>query len=806
MAQLSFLSPPRQWPVVRLPVAAGIAIALLAFGALGGSRLVVETDITALLPDRGQDRSALYELVRGAGFMRKVAIVVGPGAPGSDELHQAIDAMAKAAGHTAGVAPLDETAGMEPVRRAAMTVAGGAANLASDDVRSLDDSQLLERLEELKKRLAAPEAMVTQSFLLTDPLGFGRPALQSLEGLSRSMGAVVERGHILSEDRRFGLVAATLDFDPLDVDRSAKFVEDLDRALAAARSEQGSSAPEVMALGGVHFAASSAAAVRGDIVRAFVLTAMAVALVFLVLMRRLRLLPVALLPGGLGIAAGIGVFGLMGIEVHGLTLGFAATLTGVSVDYAIHLLYHALSADPLFSPERRMRLALAQVGRPIVLGCLTTVAAFVLVATSGFPGIRQLAVFAAISVPVAMATTLLILPPLAPLLLINCTPPPAAVWLGARLERLLSSLSLPRRRSVVLALASAILVGFGGLGLTVRLSGDPKELGSDDPDLAQRQHRLEERFAGLSDQVFFVASGGSLEQALVANDALYRVLQNDGVTKERIVSVAPILPSQQRQKQSRGEIAALLGTAVEREQLFTAAGFTPAFAQQAGAVYAPAPLTRDSYAGTALEPLIRETIYESDAAFHVLTRLTGTPEAELKELAKLAAAVPGCSLVSERLETRAALERMVVEMARMLGLWLAVTLAVLWIVRRSLRFSVAAVIPALFGVAAAVAVLGALGRPMTAVASAGLTLVLGLGVDYGIFALSASKHDAGRTALAVLASALTTMAGFGVLASAQVRAMADLGLIILVGVSASLMASLFVAPALGPPAPEEIRE
>jgi predicted exporter len=781
------------WPFLAMAA----SLLLLALGVAGALRLRLENDITALLPDRGEDRSALFELVQGAGFMRKVALVVGPGEPNSDALHQALDMVSKAVQKTPGVHSTSEASDMERVRLAAMTLAGAGANLAGTDIDELDREDLAQRLEDLKQRLAAPEGMVTGSFLLADPLGLGAKSLACLEGMSRFLGATVERGHLLSEDRRHGLVALTLDFDPMDVDRSGRFLEDLEASLAAARGQFVDAKLQVVALGGVHFAWSSASMVRGDIVRAFVLTSIAVALVFLLLLRRLRFLPVALLPAGLGIATGVGVFGLLGVQVHGLTLGFAATLTGISVDYSIHLLYHALCAEPALAPKRRMGLALARTCRPILLGCLTTVAAFLLISTSGFPGIRQLALFAALSVPVAMATTLLILPPMAPVLLRGGAPPSIAVFMGHRFEKLLGALSTTTARALVLTGALGALCGFLCLAFSGRLSGDPKELGSEDPELVSRQDFLQATFLGATGQIFLVATGSTLEQALEANDSLYAALIEGGVHQDRILTVATVLPSRRRQEASQAAVVELFNKIGGLEPLLTSSGFTPQFAASAARAYESEPLTRESYAGTALESLLEESVFELNGGYTVLTRIAGANEPEIERLSALAAGIPGCSLVSERLETRAALERMVSEMARMLGVWLVVTVFVLLLVWRSPRFALAAMTPSLLGVSAALAALAIAGRPVTAVASAGLTLVLGLGVDYGIFVLSAAPQERRHTCVAVFASGLTTIAGFGVLAAARIRAMSDLGLIILVGVTVSLLAALLVAPAFG---------
>ncbi|MGH7364669.1 MAG: MMPL family transporter, partial [Candidatus Methylomirabilales bacterium] len=84
-----------------------------------------------------------------------------------------------------------------------------------------------------------------------------------------------------------------------------------------------------------------------------------------------------------------------------------------------------------------------------------------------------------------------------------------------------------------------------------------------------------------------------------------------------------------------------------------------------------------------------------------------------------------------------------------------------------------------------------------------LPLILGMGVDNGMNLVARFREDGGRrfvlaTAMGksmVLAS-LTTIAGFGVLLLAQHRGIASLGLLLTLGVSNILLASLTLLPAL----------
>jgi predicted exporter len=787
--------------------AAGLFLALAAvLGVAGGLRLVLLEDITALLPGREGGGTNLVELAREWGLMRKVAIAVGPGEPGSERLLAAADAVAEAVGRVDGVAAVTWRADPEAARRAAELLTDRAFLLGGPGAAELDDEEVRRRLAALRERLAAPESLVIGPYLLADPLGLARGALSALEGAGRAMGAEVERGRFVSQDGAHALVFVEVGFDPLDVERARRFVAELDRAVAGGLSAAGATGLAPVVLGGAHFAASSGSAIIDDMRRAFVFTALGVLAVFLVFFRRLRFLPAALLPGAAGIAAALGVFGLLGVPVHALTLGFAATVTGVSVDYAIHLLHRALHA-PGTDTAARMRSALAACGRPLLLGCGTTVAAFVIVATSAVPGMRQLALFAAMSIPVALAATWVVLPAFHAVILGGAAGPSRSAALAARVLAALSGAEgrPPRngRRLLVASVFALVAVAGVALGFQAPRSGDPRDLGYRDPDLAIREAALARIFPGLSGQVSLVASGATLDEALVANDAVGRALARAGIGSERVISVAPFLPPAAAQRASRAAAAALLGRS---GAAFADAGFAPGYVEELRRRLEVAPLTGADLRGTALAALADEAVRERDGHFHVLTRVRAEGEAEIDVLARLAGGVDGVELVSERLEARRALEAMLADLGRMLGVWLLVALVVLGALHRSAGYGLRAALPAFIGAACAVGLFGLLGRPLTPVAGAGLTLVLGLGIDYGLFVLAAGDRREGEVAPAVAASALTTLAAFGVLAVSDTRAMADLGLVILAGVGAAMLAALVLLPALAPGRPAAGKE
>ncbi len=774
-----------------------VLVVVVIAGGLAATRLTIVQDITALLPR--DDRDSVATHAREWGLMKRVILVIGPGEPGSERLTIAADAVAGVLAGIDGVAEVFCEVDMEGVRKGAGLLMKRGASLYRPSGGKIDGEVAAKRLSSLKERLASPEALVMQEYLLADPLGMARDALRGLEAAGAAMGATVRHGHLMSADERYALVFVKIGFDPMEVDRSTRFVEDLDVAIDGSLRKAGVEDLNVHALGGVHFTASSAGVIMSDIRFAFILTIIGVLLIFTFFFRRVVIIPAALLPGGVGIVVALGVMGAMGTEIHALTIGFAATITGISVDYAIHLLYRAFYQEKGTTREK-MGKALAAIAMPVALGCGTTVAAFALVATSKFPGMRQLAIFSVISIPTALAVTLLMLPAFHRFLLSSKTALPG---LADRVAALLVGMGTGRRSPVA---KSAVIGGFVavfGLGawgsFTAPRTGDPRAMGHVDDDLAGREAKIKEIFPGLADQALIVASGPDRERALLANDALYNALTQAGFEPGEIFSVSPFMPAMKTQERSLKAARELFRDPDgSLEAAFLEVGFRAEYFLKLRKTIEGQNLTIEDYEGTSLERFVAESVREGEGRWDVLTRLRAGDDALIDRLVKVAASVPGCRVVSERLETRAALSTMQVEIIRMLGIWLVVALVMLTVARRSLLFGLRAVAPAVMGVACGAGFFGLVGRPLTPVSAAALTLVMGLGIDYGIFMQGGRRATVREAAPAVLASAFTTLAAFGVLASARTKAMADLGLIIMVGVLVAVFTAIVLVPLLSP--------
>lgn len=129
---------------------------------------------------------------------------------------------------------------------------------------------------------------------------------------------------------------------------------------------------------------------------------------------------------------------------------------------------------------------------------------------------------------------------------------------------------------------------------------------------------------------------------------------------------------------------------------------------------------------------------------------------------------------------------------------------------RSLRWGIYAVIPCTLAVFINFAVMGWWHIPLGVATSMFAGMTLGIGVDFAIHVLEgyslargaglsaeqALSESMGRTGPAVVINTAAIALGFGVLTLSQVPANARLGLLTLLGISNSLLASLLLLPVL----------
>ncbi len=670
----------------------------------------------------------------------------------------------------------------------------------------LERSALEQRLAWMKRAMSQPQGLPLKDVVQTDPAGLGDAVAARLRALQAGVGdARIVAGRITSADGRHVLVSAVPGFRSSELRRSAPLVA---RVLQAARdTEAGFPAGSVrVAVTGAHrVALENAAMIRRDTTLTSGLATVAVTGLMLTAYRRRWLALLGLAPTVFGALGAMVVLYLTGDPVSAVALGCGSILIGVTVDYGIYVLYHTDDAPP--ANREQLARAVAQLTPTLTFGALTTMAAFLVMLVSPVAGHRQLGLFGAVGVALAALFALVVIPLFIPA---GAAGAPRVLPLTTVMQTLFAWRD--RRARVVLPL----LLVFSGLcvagALRLRFEGDFGRLNGVTPETRRDEAVVREVWGKVLSLTTVVVTGAGREEALQKNEqvcAALRTLQAQGKV-ELFASIAPLFPSERTRRSNRRDWSAfwseprrqdlsnsLAGVATELG--FRAGTFAPFLERLASAANLPA---TGAGATPALDRLLGDYWSEQNGRVSVATLVKVGDRVSFSRLREaIQRETPGALLLN-----KAALSEEIIRVARralpvFAALVAGLNALLLFLLLGRVELVLITLLPMAAGLFWTLGTLGLLGQPIDMANFIFAIFVIGVGGDYSLFMVMAEleplRGRTDRTAAtggAVTICAGTTLLGVGVLVLAQHPAMFSIGLSAWLGISLTLLATLFLVP------------
>ncbi|HWA12650.1 MAG TPA: MMPL family transporter [Burkholderiales bacterium] len=646
-----------------------------------------------------------------------------------------------------------------------------------------DAPNLHAALERQLGLLDSNAGMLVGRWIENDPTG---ETLRLLEALGREGGPRKRDGVWFSADGRRALLVAQTRAAGFDIDAQ----EAAQAALRAAFGAAQAGGATLLMTGPGMFAVQSRESIKRDATRFSLLATVLVSLLMLAVYRRPRILGLMLLPVATGALAGVAAVSLGFGAVHGVTLGFGATLIGEAVDYAMYVFTN--------TPEGGTpRQTLARIWPTLRLGMLTSVCGFAALLFSGFPGLAQLGLFSIAGLVAAAAMTRWVLPQITP----GGTTVRSATWLGPMLQKAVAGagrLRLPL--AAVVAASCAGIAWQGGQPWDDELSSlSPAPLADQQLD-AQMRRDLGAPDVGPLIVVREATEQAALESAERIGAALDALRREQGL--DSYDSPALLLPSAATQRQRQQAIPA---PGALRASLAAAARGTPfrvealqPFLDEAGAARSASPVTRADLEGTALALKVDALLAHRHGEWFAMLPLKGRIDAEALRATLRGIAGERAVLLEIKKETDALYRGY---RTRATTFAVAGVAAIALLLAFSLR-SPARVWDVLAPLAAAVVVTVALLLVLQAKLNlfhlVGLLLVVGVGSNYALFFERGSepedRADASRIYTSVFLCNLSTVIGFGVLALAATPVLRAIGGTVALGALLSLVFAAILVP------------
>lgn len=389
----------------------------------------------------------------------------------------------------------------------------------------------------IKRILSMPTASFVVDGVKADPLNLYSPALQRLNALNPTQGYRMEDEYLFNERGDKGFAFFSSPFAGSDTQGNAKIVSLLDQVIALTEAEH--PGVKVSAVGAPTIAVTNAQQTKKD---SFLSIALALVLIFGILMftmarkRNLMWLGNSVLFGWIFALA---VIALFKSSISIIVVGIGSVIVGIAVNYPLHYLDH-------IKQEPNKREALKDVIQPLVIGNITTVAAFACLIFVKAEAMRDLGLFGALTLVGTILFVMVFLPLFAVVpkktkkLFVDDGKAPSETWRKVKLYAFWPLVII----TLVLGYYSKETSFDADLHNINYMTKQQQE------DLAILSESLQKE--GETDLIYVVSEAEDFQKAVQQNEALMtelRTLMPDSI-EYSVSGLDGLLPSLQRQEQS----------------------------------------------------------------------------------------------------------------------------------------------------------------------------------------------------------------------------------------------------------------
>lgn len=646
-------------------------------------------------------------------------------------------------------------------------------------------------LEDARQTLSQSAGMFAKELILRDPTG---EVMRMIDELQARSPAPTEGGVWISatkEGTKRALLMAQTKAAGVDLDGQARAVSAIQAAFAKAQAETPRAENAKLELSGPGmFSAVSRERIKRDATRfSMIATALVVLLIWWVY-RSPRVMLLGLVPVASGIVVGIAVVALVFDNVHGITLGFGATLIGEAIDYAVYLftlIRNGRNGEATQDADATIKL----IWPTLRLGVWTSICGFLAMLLSDFSGLQQLGVFSVAGLVTAVLVTRWLLPPWLPGdFEIRPT------MLGKRIARVAQV--APRARVAVMLLVAALIAA--GVLFPQQFWND--DLANLSPISLAEQKRDEElrNALGAPDVRFIVvAENADAEATLAAAETAAAALET--LREKNVINAfdtpTQYLPSLARQRARAAVLPTSEALRVPLTEAAADAGFSPAvfapFLADLDASKSRPPITRSTLQGTQLGTKVDALFIQRANSATAMLPLQGVKDEAAVTRAIGAIGSPGIRLMDMKSETNALYQKYRHQALLYALAGVAAIAILLWLTLRSVTRMARVLFPLFAAVIVTAAILLTLGVSLSIFHLVAFLLVIGVGSNYALFfdrQFYVDEHEDESTApfmLSLVVCNLSTIFGFGVLALSSMPVLRAIGGTVAIGALLSLL-------------------
>ncbi|MEE8432324.1 MAG: MMPL family transporter [Candidatus Desulfatibia sp.] len=804
------------------------------------TRLKLDLDLIALLPADNPSVDAFFDVAETIGIQSTlIALVEMPENIDQKDSDAVIEHLAKKYVQSRLITEIEYKSEARQLANLFKILAEYFPNLVKTGdltrlTQKFSDEGIHEQVLENKKILMTPFGTAAKELIYIDPLGLRNLLGSSLTVPTGKRTIKTHSGYYRTKGGNY-IIFLKPEKPPQNVAFSKKLMAQVYSLGKLALAEL----PEKMAgfsnkirisyTGGYPIAVNDEAITKKDIKVTLLTSFLGVMLLLGLSFRTLRILFFVGLPLAASLLWTLGFASLIFQRLNVLTFIFSCVLIGLGIDFAIHIVNRYFGENQVNLPvSQRLQLTFKESGMGIFIGGITTAVAFFSVGISDFKGFSELGILTGIGILICLLGMLFLLPALLVTFSNEKRSPKTVAIAGFGLNTLMGGI---RKYPRIVLVAAAIIVVLSIIsGTGIHFDDNLKNFRPVDSKVLRLQDKITDWLGGSTAAILLVAEGDTEAEAMETSASIYSSLdelkRSGMIAGIRSISSYFPAPSQQRNNMEFIRQHADIFDIKRIKKTFNEAlkenGFEildlydEYFESLSRALSEDKLLLPTSLQDKELEKFLKLFVIRKDNAYKTVTYISPNKDLwsrsetfQFKEMIIRTLAEGGIKknrylLTGPNLLTGDLKELIINNLQSSLLFASLSIVAVLLIYYRSLKLVLFSITPLLIGLASLAGIMSMFGLDFNFLNLIVIPMIVGIGIDDGVhftntFCQSDHLNNSEKmfqTGRAVVLTSLTTIIGFGSIILSHYPGLKSMGYVAIIGISACMIASIVVLPAI----------
>jgi len=377
--------------------------------------------------------------------------------------------------------------------------------------RKLQKDSIAKQVENNYVSLVSPTSLVTKEFIKKDPLGITFLGIKKLNALNISKDFKLEDNYIVTKDGKNLLLFINPKNKSNDTKNNEAFINHLDE-IKNNLNTRFKGKTEISYFGSPVIAVANAQQIKKDIQNTVIISMTVLLLLLIYYFRNIFTPIIVFLPTVFSVLLALLILYFIKDKISAISLSVGAILIGITIDYALHILTH-------YKHNNNIEELYKEITQPIILSSATTAVSFLCLVFVRSEALKDLGLFAAITVILSSITALIIVPQL-------YKPKTKEKAINANFIDKIGSYPYEKNKPLIIGCSVIILIclfGFRHVGF----NEDIGDLNYIPKDLKISEAKLQKLSDITSKSIYTISYGNSESEALTRNSKLSQFLEKE---------------------------------------------------------------------------------------------------------------------------------------------------------------------------------------------------------------------------------------------------------------------------------------